>query len=453
MVLSLSFSTVIFNVIAFSPDYTRQVIIDDPDSSIDDIDWKPEIKDALNSRLLPLDIKSASFVSDGKFLNATIWLFNPLYSGNYDIYIKNNFTFTVFIDLPTTTVPEPVYSMIVSPQGNGTWKKTIAEDEPGILASIPSSPETSNNVSHRVIDTTNNYSGFYRDGERYVNFSIDLAKISYPSKYFVAVQTSIINSTTSAEVLDYTFDYPAPPAENKISYYWEKPVQIRAGSDKSLKLFINSSDLTAKETETFYDANSSSGIEISFSPNPVSVERTGINFTNMLIKADESLYTGSPTTINEIIKIDARTEGNVTVSDSRSISLEILPPISAGEYLVQTNLTYIIPIGVTAVIALWISKKIDRIKNYDSITMETILTVDASVIAGVLIFLTIGSASVFSGVIQKVGVLTASIVFPFAISALRSLITGRVDSFGIKFTVAGFIYLMTSVIVIGFVNS
>lgn len=136
-----------------------------------------------------------------------------------------------------------------------------------------------------------------------------------------------------------------------------------------------------------------------------------------------------------------------------SIIIDILPPLSIGEILVKTNLSYVIPIGVTAVIVLWTSKKIDKAKNFQSLSVENLLSVHASVIAGVLIFLTIGSAGVFSGVIQKVGVLTATIVFPFAIAAIRTLIAGKVEAYGVKVTVTGFIYLMTSVIVIGFVNS
>jgi hypothetical protein len=82
-----------------------------------------------------------------------------------------------------------------------------------------------------------------------------------------------------------------------------------------------------------------------------------------------------------------------------------------------------------------------------------ILAVDASVIAGFLIFLTIGASDFFEGkIIQQVEILTASIVFPFAIAAIRTLMKGNVEEYGIKFMIAGFIYLMTSVILIAFIQ-
>ena len=86
------------------------------------------------------------------------------------------------------------------------------------------------------------------------------------------------------------------------------------------------------------------------------------------------------------------------------------------------------------------------------IRVKDILTVDASVIAGVLIFLTVGAAFASGEAIQQVGILTASIVFPFAIAAIRTLIKGTVEEYGVKFMIAGFVYLMTSVILIALIQ-
>jgi hypothetical protein len=205
--------------------------------------------------------------------------------------------------------------------------------------------------------------------------------------------------------------------------------------------------------ETFFDSNSSDGINISFSPNPVTVETTGTTYTNMLIKVAGNANAGGTTKIDHVIHFSGGTEEGARFGNDLLLEIDLLQPLSIGDILVQTNLTYIIPIGVTAVIILWISKKIDKVKNYQSLSVEHLLTVDATVVAGVLIFLTIGSADLFSGSIQRVGILTASIVFPFALAAIRTLIKGEVEAYGVKFTVAGFVYLMTSVIVIGFVNS
>lgn len=89
--------------------------------------------------------------------------------------------------------------------------------------------------------------------------------------------------------------------------------------------------------------------------------------------------------------------------------------------------------------------------HLERIKVKDVLTVDASVIDGVLIFLTVGAPDIFEGkIIQQVGILPASTVFPFAIAAIRTLAMGNVEEYGIKFMLAGFIYLMTSVILIAF---
>jgi hypothetical protein len=65
-----------------------------------------------------------------------------------------------------------------------------------------------------------------------------------------------------------------------------------------------------------------------------------------------------------------------------------------------------------------------------------------------LIFLTVGGTELFeSDLIIHISILTASIVFPFAISAIRILITSDPLS-GIKFTIPGFVLLMIAVVLI-----
>jgi hypothetical protein len=270
--------------------------------------------------------------------------------------------------------------------------------------------------------------------------------------------SSAIRSSNGTDLFDDVLATRIPPAKNIFIRDWEKPIKIRAGTGAIVKMYINATDINVKEKETFSDTNSSDGVNISFSPNPVIVPLTGINYTNMLIKVDKKAYNGIPTKTNQLINISRVTDDNLNYSDSPEIlEIEILPPLSqlesVGETLRNSSITYIIPLGVTLILILWIAKKIDKNRNYDSIRVKDLLTVDASVIAGVLIFLTVGSAELFSGLIQRAGVLTASIVFPFAIATIRTLIKGEVEAYAVKFTVAGFIYLMTSVIIIAFLNS
>jgi putative exporter of polyketide antibiotics len=95
--------------------------------------------------------------------------------------------------------------------------------------------------------------------------------------------------------------------------------------------------------------------------------------------------------------------------------------------------------------------------NFKHIKVTDLYQINATVIIGVLIFLTLGGSSNVtpsSGMTKPssllVGVMTASIVFPFALSVIRVAIKNSVD-FGIKLTIAGFVYLMVTVILLAFI--
>jgi hypothetical protein len=94
------------------------------------------------------------------------------------------------------------------------------------------------------------------------------------------------------------------------------------------------------------------------------------------------------------------------------------------------------------------SKVIDIRKSaaLKELGVTDVIQIDATVIAGVLIFLTIGTE------FNKLALtyMTASIVYPFAISAIRAITKGSAES-GIKLMMAGFVYLMVAIILISFV--
>jgi hypothetical protein len=447
--INILFSILIINAAGVSPDFARRTIEDKPDSNIKDIDINPGLKKIIRNGTVLLDIVSSTYVSDGRYLNGTIWMLDPLYIKDHALYVKNNLTFVVFVytneEIAPTYSLTPTYSLIISPQQDGTWQKIFIEMEPDVLSERV--------TSQKVIDVTNNYTGLFEDGNRYVDFSIDLEKISYPDIYWLDFQTSTTDFTSGIKFKDNTFIYRAPPLESKLSYDWEKPLRIRPGSEQTFKLFINSTDQPVKQTLLFSDSNSSDKIHVSFNPNNVAIEPTGKNFTNMKIIVDKEAQAETQSKIDKIISVSVKTEENTEWRnrDSLVLSIELLPSLSIGDFLIDAKLIYVIPIAVTTLIVLWVSRKIDRVKKYSSLNADDLLNADATIIAGVLIFLTIGSVE-FSQIINKIGILTASIVLPFALAAVRMLIKGEAESLGIKFMAAGFVYMMTSVIVIGFVN-
>jgi hypothetical protein len=91
------------------------------------------------------------------------------------------------------------------------------------------------------------------------------------------------------------------------------------------------------------------------------------------------------------------------------------------------------------------------INNITKNKTEGLLVVNSGLIAGVLVFLTIGSSDAFfnSEGFQRIAILTSTIVIPFSISAIVILVKNAL-AIGIKFMTIGFVYLMVSVLIIGF---
>jgi hypothetical protein len=90
--------------------------------------------------------------------------------------------------------------------------------------------------------------------------------------------------------------------------------------------------------------------------------------------------------------------------------------------------------------------KADTTKKEEiNLSKVEVLTIDASVIVGVLIFLTLSEGFEIYEQTQ-ITIVTANIIFPFAISAV--LAVRNSDKFAIRLMVAGFINLMISVILI-----
>ncbi len=450
-----SVSVFIIPINGESPVFSRISFPDDPDLRISDLDidrYQQNFSNIIN--LYPLDILATTRVSDGKFLNGSIWLYNPIDIKNHENYIQNNLTFSMNVYLDTQASDKEIaYSVIVRPNSNNSWTKTIIEYEPDIspISSISLPP-----LSQKIIEINNDYLGFFENGNRYIDLSLDLNKIGNPHKYWISFKTSMVSGDTT--LYDYTSITGIPPALNIRDYDWDKPISISVGDKKIVKLPIVSNETYFGITSTFNITNPIPGLNISFEKNPIDIPQDGTIYADMIIQADSNIYNGT-SPIKQKINITEAASGGFLRTQEQIITINILPSLSylevIGEKLRNNNITYIIPLMVTTGVIYWLSKKISKDTKYNEIRIKDLLTVDASVIAGVLIFLTVGSSDIFSGkeVIQQVGLLTASIVFPFSLAAIRTLIKGEVEAYGIRFMIAGFVYLMISVILIAFINT
>lgn len=139
-----------------------------------------------------------------------------------------------------------------------------------------------------------------------------------------------------------------------------------------------------------------------------------------------------------------------------SLEIQILPPMTTAEQITEqiaAGLRFLgvsvtlIPVAVTLIAGIIISRFVDRhllLNALNELHTSDILQINATVIAGVLIFLTIGH--IFS---TYQTLLTTTIIFPFAISSIR-IISRGIEEKGVSMAIDGFIYLMASVVVLSF---
>lgn len=444
-----------YYILADSPIFGPYIIDDDYLNDNVDIE-KYEKNNTSIFDDLPVDILSTTYYSNGKTLNGSIWLSDPIYDKRHDDYLHGNLTYTMNIWREDEHGPIVDYIVTIYPELDGTWTKKVQTFEPDVSYLGITIPETAS----RILESIDNYSNFYENEQRYIDISIDLETIGLSDEYFVRFYVDAVNKNGTV-LHDEVGGEHAPPKKALTVFDWPDELQVRAGEDEIAAIIrINTTDLYDTEKVNLTDANITDDIILEFEPQTVNLPLNGITNTKMTIKAEKDAYKdkGNPILLNQTVNGSGMNELGDPVNYAETFALEILPPFSRaeqiGNILRNNPLTYLIPLGITSAFAIWLSNRLPKM-TYDPelIRVKDILTVDASVIAGVLIFLTVGASEVFSGrVIQQVGILTASIVFPFAIGAIRTLIKGKVEHYGVKFMISGFIYLMASVILIAFIQ-
>jgi hypothetical protein len=136
--------------------------------------------------------------------------------------------------------------------------------------------------------------------------------------------------------------------------------------------------------------------------------------------------------------------------------IQPLPSLSgvvekARNLLTSNNLPLIFPLLLVAVSLLWLFKHLPR-RIYDAkpMTVWNLLMVYASLLVGVLVILAMQASSAFTGtVIQQLGILSASIVFP---AVIISLINRRAEQYGIKLIIIGLVLFIASIIMNNFIQ-
>ena len=308
-----------------------------------------------------------------------------------------------------------------------------------------------------ILDVQYNYTGFFEKGKSYVLLSADLNTIGSPDKYRVIFYTA--DKEDSASTIDLTNWVYIPQPELVISIF-PNPIVIRAGEEKTVEIRLNSTSgfepLVFLYTMAQPDLALNIGIDklrmpsygdatipltITASPNAVTRPYTVPIFANISFQSQSIIETISPETDLITNPSPLRSQNMTTVS---SLTLTVLEPLSiAAKYgyiisfftlIITTTLFTLQPL--ISKIVKFLPPIMDLKKN-----ATFIIEIDAAVITGVLILISLQGID-----LPRITGITATIVFPFAISVIVTLI--HKEKLGTRLMIAGFINLMISIVLL-----
>jgi hypothetical protein len=413
----------------------------------------------------PIDIKSVSYSSNGEKLWVTMWLTTPINSNKYKEYQNINLTYGLKIFFnrfhEKDDRVELGYVLLLSPNDNGIWKKSLYELE----------PRKSNDYRHHIlIESDSNYTGFFDSGNNYINMELDLESIHFPKVYsvslFAAYDANDANENINSECNISSFylqnnipflgkqifdeisrlEVPLVPNEGKLLI--EEPIGLIPGETKTINALFHATG----QLQSFVNLKSSDDekIKVKFTPSNLYIPYEG----KIPVKLELFTKYSEPGLLYSNISLSQEVPfTNITFpSSTQKVLIEILPKNDMKILVdnIRNNIiTYILPFLLTFLSIIFAYRIIPSTVAKE--TANNILSLNASIIAGVLIFLTVESISNenvnTNQILYKLpSFLTASIVIPFSLSAILHIL-GKVK-WSLVFVWLGLIYLIISILII-----
>jgi hypothetical protein len=252
-------------------------VVDPPD------DWV-DMTNIQNSQLnvesvfQPTDIRAVNFFSDGKILNATIWINDRFQEKPPAEFGRVSYGAYIDADLDEKTGPRGIDYRVETMRANGSesWSRVFEE--------------WSTSGEPRRIETIDNYTGFSNEDERFVTIYADLEAMGSPERFRVVFFAETDNGLFNWYA-DYTNWIFLPPPELVLSTTPEFVI-LDQGGDENIAIQIKS---TTGSEPTIYlspipsDAADSLGL----SNNVVHMPSFGMATTQLDIKAKPNAEPGT----------------------------------------------------------------------------------------------------------------------------------------------------------------
>lgn len=208
-----------------SPQFSQQEILDRH------LDWvNMNTRNYTQDGERSTDIWAVDYFSDGKALNATLWLYYPFKIEPDPKYSQVNYGMLIDSDFDNRTGYDGIdYQLEVGWNNQSKiWDKKLTEWSP--------------TKEERTIFTIHNYTGFFEkkpnseDARRYVLLSLPLNSIQFPKKYKVTFYAESVRNGIS--ITDFTRWVAIPPLQ--ISLITSPPTLVlRPGENKTIDLEVN----------------------------------------------------------------------------------------------------------------------------------------------------------------------------------------------------------------------
>jgi hypothetical protein len=256
ILLNLSLALIILvlifeKVTSASPSFPRQEIVDKASDLIDERQQRPAIGHSYT------DIIAANFVSNGRLLNATLWLLIPFQQNTSNIV-----SYGMYIDADSnnkTGVGGVDYYIEISGQ-NGKWNRTSYE----CIAM---------NVNKcRSISQTTDLKGFHGNiFDRYVSLFADLDSMGSPNQYKVFLYAE--EKSRKSSTIDFTDAVNIPPAQFIISTV-PSSVILRPGDKETIEVQVKSTTGFTPKVDLY--TSQSGHIQLHFVTNKLFIPPYGI---------------------------------------------------------------------------------------------------------------------------------------------------------------------------------
>jgi hypothetical protein len=346
-----------------SPSFSFQEIIDKRNDWVD-----MRTKQYANNSDPSTDILAVNYFSDGKTLNATLWLFFP-FKDKPSQYDTMKYGMLIDADFNKKSGYEGIDYQFEIRWNNQTqtWTKILEGWSP--------------NGSQRTLDVIYNYTGFFQKQKDFVVLSLDLSSLNYPDKYKVSFYAEIEDKDIT--LTDFTRWVAIPPLELVISTSPNSLV-LRPGEKKTIELKVNSTK-GYEPTVALSTVNQTGNVKANITFDKLRIPSYGVATTPMTISVANnalirpySLFVFANSTFppEELIKLKsfnisasifpAEISENIVTQSSMMITL--LEPLTEidkiSEFWNKLGSPITFMYGILAGISPWVFTKIkDRLKK------------------------------------------------------------------------------------------